>query len=37
MGKDMSFWEGLRQGWDLGIEEGTEDGIRESIGLGISI
>ena len=27
----MSFWEGLRQGWDLGIEEGTEDGMRESI------
>ena len=29
--RDMSYGEALRQSWTFGLEEGTEEGIRQSI------
>jgi len=31
MVKDYPFREGLKQGWDMGVEEGTREGMRQSI------
>ena len=31
MVKEHPFREGLKQGWDLGVEEGTKEGLRQSI------